>query len=215
MSKQKKIFYLGFHKTGSTSFGELMTILGYKSQTYYKTYSEPFVNKLKNNDLSEVFEITDKYDAFDDDPWFLFYKEFEQRYENALFVLYERDPEKWYESCFYFFGRANTPMREFIYGKGKGCNLYNKDHHISIYRQHSQDVREYFKDKPEKFLEIYDLTDKSAQSVAKFIGNETSVVKFPHMNSTRLSALDKFIIRSKLNLAKLLNLDEVYVSRDD
>jgi len=88
MSKQKKVFYLGFHKTGSTSFGELMTILGYKSQTYYKTYSEPFVNKLKNNDLSEVFEITDKYDAFDDDPWFLFYKEFEQRYENALFVLY-------------------------------------------------------------------------------------------------------------------------------
>ncbi len=149
MNSQEKIFYLGFHKTGTTSFGSLMKSLGYKSKTYYKPYSHSFVDKLTNNDMKEVFEIADEFEAFEDDPWYLFYKKFEQRYPKAKFIFYERDPEKWYESCLFFFGRASSPMNEFIFGKGAGSPLYNKERHISVYKQHSTEVRDYFKDKPE------------------------------------------------------------------
>ena len=216
MQNRQKIFYLGFHKTGTTSFGAFMQQLGFNSQSYYKPYSRAFALALKNNDFRELFEMTDRFDAFDDDPWYLFYREFEKRYPAARFVFYERDPEKWYQSALLFFGRSTTPMAEYIFGEGKGSPMFNRDHHIAVYRKHSAEVRDYFRDKPEKFLEIPDLSDSSARAVAEFVGRPSSAaIAFPHANVSELSRFEKSKRRYKMRVARLIGLGERYVAEED
>lgn len=214
MARPQKIFYLGFHKTGTSSFGAFMQQLGFRSQSYYKPYSKAFALSLKNNDLRELFEIADQFDAFDDDPWNLFYKEFERRYPLAKFVFYEREPEKWYESAVLFFGRSTTPMAELIFGEGEGSPMFNRDRQLAVYKQHSANVREYFRDKPEKFLEILDLSDSSAQAVAKFVGCAASGLTFPHVNVNKLSGIEKAKRRYKMYIAQAIGLRERFVSDD-
>lgn len=215
MQNRQKIFYLGFHKTGTTSFGAFMQQLGFKSQSYYKPYSRSFALSLRNRDFRELFEMTDRYDAFDDDPWYLFYREFETRYPTAKFVFYERDPEKWYQSALLFFGRSTTPMAEYIFGEGKGSPMFNRDRHIAVYRKHSADVRDYFRDKPDKFLEIPDLSDSSARAVAEFVGCAPSGVAFPHANVSELSRFEKSKRRYKMCVARMIGLRERFVAEDD
>lgn len=214
MTGKTKVFYLGFHKTGTTSFGALMKSLGLKSQSYYRPYSRSFAKALQDRDFGELFAIADSADAFDDDPWYLFYKDFEQRYPEAKFVFYERDPEKWYQSALLFFGRSTTPMAEFIFGEGKGSPLFNKEHQISIYKKHSADVRSYFQDRPQKFLEIYDLSDESAEAVARFLGYAVPAVAFPRENVSKLKGLERLKRRIKAQLAKVLGLKPRYMAED-
>lgn len=214
MEGQPKVFYLGFHKTGTTSFGALMKRLGLKSQSYYKPYSRSFVKALQERDFGELFAIADSSDAFDDDPWYLFYKDFEQRYPEAKFVFYERDPDKWYQSALLFFGRSTTPMAEFIFGEGKGSPLFNREHHISVYKKHSADVRSYFEDKSQKFLEIHDLSDQSAETVARFLGYAVPSVTFPRENVSKLNGLVRLKRRIKAQLAKVLRLKPRYMAED-
>jgi len=214
MTDKQKVFYLGFHKTGTTSFGALMKRLGLTSQSYYKPYSRSFVKALREGDLTELFAIADGSDAFDDDPWYLFYEDFEQRYPEAKFIFYERDPERWYQSALLFFGRSTTPMAELIFGEGKGSPLFNKEHQISVYKQHSADVRKYFRDKPQKFLEILDLSDESAETIARFVGYTGARVTFPRANVSKLNRLEKLKRRIKSQLAKVFGLNERYVAED-
>ena len=214
MTYKQKVFYLGFHKTGTTSFGALMKQLGLKSQSYYKPYSKSFTKALREKDFHELFEVAERFDAFDDDPWCLFYKEFNQRYPEAKFVFYERDPEKWYQSALLFFGRSTTPMAELIFGEGKGSPMFNKEHQKAVYQKHSIDVRKHFHDKPLKFLEIPDLSDRSAEAIAEFLGYDRTGVRFPRENASRLDSLEKLRRRSKMQLAKLLRLNEKYVAED-
>jgi len=214
MAEKQKVFYLGFHKTGTTSFGALMKRLGLKSQSYYKPYSRSFVKALRERDFRELFAIADSFDAFDDDPWYLFYEDFEQRYPEAKFVFYERDADKWHQSALLFFGRSTTPMAELIFGEGKGSPLFNKEHQISVYKQHSADVRKYFCDKPQKFLEIHDLSDESAEAVTRFVGYAGAGVMFPRENISKLNGLERLKRRVKMRLAKLFALNERYVAED-
>jgi hypothetical protein len=215
MSGHDKVFYLGFHKTGTTSFGTLAKELGLRRQSYYKPYSAVFVGKLQAEDLSELFAVADQFEAFEDDPWYLYYREFEERYSTAKFIFYERDPEAWYASALLYFGRSTTPMNELIFGKGHGSPLYNKEHQIAVYKQHSVDVRSFFSDKPEKLLEIPDLSDRSAQAIAGFLGFDGDEVRFPRMNVSRLTRAQTFITLLKLRIAKMLAVPERYMCRED
>lgn len=212
MHNPQKIFFLGFHKTGTSSFGVFMKQLGFRSQSYYRPYSRAFALSLKKRDFRELFETADRFEAFDDDPWYLFYREFEQRYPSAKFVFYERDPGKWYESALLYFGRSTTPMAELIFGEGKGSPMFNRDHHLSVYKRHSAEVREYFHDKADKFLEIPDLSDSSAQAVAKFVGREASGVAFPHANVNTLSNFEKTKRRYKMHIARIMGFGERIVA---
>jgi hypothetical protein len=211
---QNKIFYLGFHKTGTTSFGVLMRSLGFRRQSYYKPYSASFINNLEQNDLGELFALADNAEAFEDDPWYLFYEVFEKRYPSAKFVFYERNAEDWYQSCLFFFGRYSTPMSEFIFGRGKGSPLYNKKHHIEVYKQHASNVRQYFQNKQHKFLEIPDFSDRSAQELARFLGKDPAGVTFPRENVNKLSKYEKTVLQLRLKAVKMLRLGEVYRSED-
>ena len=77
-SNSQKVFCLGFHKTGTTSLEILLQDMGYQVASPYKNWDNKLTKMLEMGDLSELKGLTEKFDAFQDAPWFLFYKEFDK-----------------------------------------------------------------------------------------------------------------------------------------
>ncbi len=89
MSKKTKVFVVGFHKTGTSSLATALTILGYKVCGAQNHLSRPLIN----GNLEPFVELAKKYDAFEDDPWPILYKEMDKHFPGSKFILTYRDPE--------------------------------------------------------------------------------------------------------------------------
>ena len=139
--KGKKIFGLGWCKTGTTSLEHGLIELG-----YHGPLSEG-VNALRHieaGDYESLHSIIEPYDYFCDYPWFYkdLYKFLDKRYPGSLFILTKRDTEKWHKSNRSWFGdpampnRYNSPVIKSIYGDLDIC--------VDRYEKHNSDVIQYF-----------------------------------------------------------------------
>lgn len=157
-----KVVYVGFQKTGSTSFGMFFDRLGLRTCGFRPDFARP------NEDLNtqEILKFAEKYDAFQDNPWSILYKELDLQFPGSKFILNIRDSEGWYESCVKEFGETTIPMRVHIYGIGSPIN--NKETFVKRYEKHNNDVLDYFKDRSDDFLQV-DLFGDSSQSVSRQI----------------------------------------------
>ena len=93
-----KIFEIGVAKTGTTSLGRAYEILGFR----HKAEDPDLYLKFTDSYNYEVlFEVIDKYDAFQDGPWHnkdVDYKVLDEKYPNSKFIILERDDESWIRS---------------------------------------------------------------------------------------------------------------------
>jgi hypothetical protein len=87
--------------------GKALKVLGYKV-TGPNGVNDAEIDK-KAREL--VFDLAKKYDAFQDNPWPLFYKELDREFPGSKFVLTVRDEVSWIKSQVSHFGYAETPMR--------------------------------------------------------------------------------------------------------
>ena len=169
-----KIFCIGFHKTGTTSLGLALRMLGYKVRGPLGL-NDPNIDK---NVHGLVYPLVERYDAFQDNPWPILYEDLDVKFPGSKFILTVRDPESWYESQLRHFGFHRTWMRKWIYGVG--CPAGNKEIYIQRYNSHNRDVVEYFKGREGDFL-LLDLPngdgwDKLCNFLCKVVPN----VPFPH-----------------------------------
>ena len=98
-----------------------------------------------------AWKRADHYDAVQDTPWFVLYKELDKRYPGAKFILTTRPAEKWIKSIVTHFKGQYIATHAWIYQVDKAQG--NEDTYIRVYEQHNRDVKEYFKDRPEDLLE--------------------------------------------------------------
>lgn len=182
----KKVLYLGFHKTGTTSIKGLLSRMGLVVNNIWRQYGW-------DRDLSTMeshaMDIIHQFDGLQDNPWFCLYKPIDERFPRSKFIFYEREVNSWYASARkYFkargtFGKKSPPMFKYIYGEDYACPLSNKEQWVKTYLNHSDNVRSYFKNRPKDFLEITDFSDKSAQQIGNFLGYENyQDLKMPHIN---------------------------------
>ena len=177
--KDKKVFGIGFHKTGTTSLTRALKILGYKVTGPDGAHNPNIA--LEVNNL--IFDLAEKHDAFQDNPWPLFYKELDIKYPGSKFILTLRPTEKWINSLTKHFGTKITPMREWIYGTGFGCPVGNEKRYIRRYEQHNKEVIEYFSQRPDDLL-IFNLTEGDGwEKLCSFLNEPLQTSKFPHENS--------------------------------
>ena len=111
---QPKVFCIGFHKTGTTSLGDALTTLGYRV-TGLAGKNDP---EIGNHVLDMARRLVGEFDAFQDNPWPILYRELDAMCPGSKFILTLRDPEPWIRSQVRHFGRSETPMRRWIYGVG-------------------------------------------------------------------------------------------------
>ena len=183
-----KVFCLGFHKTGTSSIYALLQDMGYHVSQFYKSNDDDFCASLERGDLSELKQVSEVFDAFQDDPYFLFYKEFDQWYPGSKFILTTRDSRSWWASCLNFFHMKDISIHKYIYGYTNPVG--HEEVYIERFERHTRDVLKYFKDRPDDLLVINVSEDGALEKISSFLGKDSSYTKMPHKNS-------KLVIKQK------------------
>lgn len=174
-----KIFCIGFHKTGTTSLKAALKTLGYRV-TGPNGMNDP---DIASNVYSMADALVSQYDAFQDNPWPVIYRELDEKYPDSKFILTTRRPESWIRSQVKHFGRLETPMRKWIYGAG--CPESNEEIYVKRYENHYREVMDYFRDRPNDLL-VLDLAKGDGwEKLCAFLGKDIPNKPFPHANKAR------------------------------
>lgn len=149
----------------------------------------------------KVTHTIDRYDAVEDNPYPLIYKELDRLYPGSKFILTLREPNSWYKSVTRHIGDLRDPMHEWIYGFGKGLPKDNKENTQTVYNTHNARVVEYFKNRPDDLL-IVDFTKGDRwEKLCSFLLVDVPDTPFPHANNAKKNAPDTSIKR-KLKVLK-------------
>lgn len=177
-----KVFCLGFHKTGTTSFFFAMKALGY-DPVGSVGLGIPEQAFTRENLLQECLRHTRAHDAFEDMPWPLFWRELDAAFPGARFVLLTRPSEGWIDSvCNHFTGEP-TPMFRLVYGREHERPQDSRAHWVRTYEAHNAAVRTHFAGRPEIFLEM-DLTRGDGWArLCNFLGEPVPAMPFPRRNT--------------------------------
>ncbi len=171
----RKVFCIGFHRTGTSSLGRALGILGY-SVTGPNRTQDPDIS---TNALPMALALSERYDAFQDNPWPLLYREMDRHWPGSKFVLTIRPPEEWIRSVLSQFGSRSTPMRQWIYGAGSPVG--NEDVYLARYARHNSEVHDYFRGR-ECDLRTLDITSGGGWGeLCGFLGHDEPDCAFPHV----------------------------------
>nr|OQO16610.1 hypothetical protein B0A51_18792 [Rachicladosporium sp. CCFEE 5018] len=181
-----KVFVIGLSKTGTTSLGDALHMLGYKRLGWKDIRSRQLVQACIHGDLAPIVEQTKYYDAFEDLPWPYLYREMAELYPDARFILsLRRDDQTWLRSMERHLMRGRwSPYAHFY-----GADVYpgNEEMILQSYQNHTQTLRAFFGDKPHRFLEIVvDDGDANWAALIRFLGNpsdDLSMGAFPKSNT--------------------------------
>lgn len=176
-----KIIGVGFHKTGTTSLDHALRILGYSVAGAKIELAQDLID----GNLDKALAYASEFDALQDNPWALLYKELDQAFPKSKFILTTRDEDKWYQSCLKHFGSESTLMREWIYGKDMGMPEGNKQVYIKRFRSHNTEVRTYFENRPHDLLEVNWSNCDGWHKLCEFIGVAKPNIPFPHANRAK------------------------------
>jgi hypothetical protein len=172
-----KIFGIGFHKTGTKSLAQALSLLG---------YSVTGPNGTRDPDIgTKVFEyvekLTPRFDAFQDNPWPMIFRELDGRFPDSKFILTMRNPADWIRSVVDHFGCEDTPMRQWIYGIGHPQG--NEEVYLRRYEEHNRSVLAHFRDRSDRLL-VMDITSgDSWEKLCPFLGRKHPQVAFPIANT--------------------------------
>lgn len=175
---KSKVFCIGFHKTGTTSLKFALKALGYRV-TGPNGVNDPDISR---NVYRMACEIAEQFDAFQDNPWPLLYREIDQRYPGSRFILTLRPTEDWIKSQISHFRDKTTPMRKWIYGAG--CPLGNEEIYVARYERHNKDVLSYFNNRPGDFLVLTLGSGGEWRKLCEFLNAPIPDAPFPHANSS-------------------------------
>jgi hypothetical protein len=207
VKNRTKYFCIGRNKTGTTSlkvaFQELGFIVGNQRQ------AELLANDYFNGNFQPIISYCNKAEVFQDVPfsWPDTYKILDKAYPNSKFILSVRDSsEQWYQSMINFqsklFGKGTLPSLkdlkevDYVYkgwswnnkvkmfGLKEDDNPYDKEMLINHYEKHNNDVKTYFKDRPNDLLVINVSEIGAYQKLCSFIGISSENKDFPWVNKT-------------------------------
>lgn len=165
-----KVFCIGFNKTGTTSLGKSLELLGYRNSSFNKkVWREYYARK----QYGKIVKYTAKFDSFDDLPWL---KEdmiplMDESFPNSKFIYLHREEESWKKSL------KNWRLKVF----GDEPDVEKE---WGNYLAHQKFVMDYFKDRPEDLLVLNIRDEKGFKKLADFLGKETDREAFPHFNKT-------------------------------
>ncbi len=187
-----KVFGIGFHKTGTTTLDTVFQRLGYKACPVRTDLAKSLIK----GDMKPTMEVVHEFDAFQDNPWPILYRELDEAFPGSKFILTYRADEKWLRSAVNGFGNRKSAMRKWIYGDDFGAPLGNEDIYLARYQRHNQEVRAYFKDRPGDFLDISWEKGDGWEKICPFLGVDIPDEPFPHANKgdySKMQGLLKFL----------------------
>ncbi|MCB2112895.1 MAG: sulfotransferase [Parvularculaceae bacterium] len=193
-----KVFCIGFQKTGTTSLYAALTRLGYKTAAVVgRDWS---ADRLASQGAALCIETMRDFDAAQDMPWPVFYRELDAAYPGSKFILTLRDYEHWFASIEKHFGANGDEMQSFIYGRDAAAPAQAKARYLEIYAAHERAVRAHFADRPHDLL-IMDLEKGDGwKALCDFLGRTPPDEPFPVKN--RSHERKRLIFRIRRRIAR-------------
>ena len=138
---------------------------------------------LKTENMEErihdiAFSVVPEYDAFQDNPWPVLFRELDQRWPGSLFILTLREENSWIRSVLRHFGSTPHQMQRWVYGVDFPAG--NEDVFLDRYRKHNEDVLEYFKDRQSDLLVVEVGAVDPWKAVCEFLSADIPDRPFPH-----------------------------------
>ncbi|RKT35272.1 hypothetical protein BXY70_1303 [Roseovarius halotolerans] len=187
--KPRKVFCLGFQKTGTSSVGLALKKLGYSVASYY-----PF-RDLASKDTLTWDEVTDRalsiaesYDAAKDTPWPLLYRELDAAFPNARFILITRNRDAWINSAVKDFAHHPNAIHNLIYD----CPypVGHEDTWLARYDRHNAEVKAYFANRPDDFISLdMNQGEVNWDNLCRFLDEPDPGIAWPHANTHRTKRL--------------------------
>ena len=167
-----KVFCVGFNKTGTTSCGRALTMLGYRHTSFNRRV---WFNYYKKNQIENILRYTARFESTDDLPWLKMdmIPILDRTFPNSKFIYLTRDEDSWKESIY------NWTFKRF--------GVYpDMEKRLKQFREHREFVLSYFKNRPKDQFLILDIAEEGAfQRLAEFLGKTTRHTTFPHLNKNK------------------------------
>lgn len=180
-SHKGKIIVIGLQRTGTTSIGEALLQLGY---SVLGTPSEPEIaTALLSNNAQPAILKAQPYDALQDLPWAMLYKELDSAYPESKFILLKRPEASWLKSMLDHFGHSSTNMRKWAYGAGTPTN--NEHLYSSAFQRHYREVKQYFANRPDDLLELSLVEGDGWEKLCRFLNRPIPKKPFPRSNKSK------------------------------
>jgi len=172
MKIKNKAWGIGLGRTGTTSFCQALKILGYRNIIHNPTFE----------DLKDL-------DGAADNGCTIFYKYLDYKFPNSKFVLLTRDLGSWIESARYIHGDKPVDKSEDLIIQRRML-LYETTHFergkfTDAYHRHHEDIRRYFKNRPQDLLEMTIIEGDGWEKLCPFLECPTPTVPFPHVNQRK------------------------------
>jgi hypothetical protein len=183
-----KVFEIGVAKTGTTSLGRAYEILGFKHKAEDPDLYLKFIN---NYDYEILFEVIDKYDAFQDGPWHnkdVDYKILDKKYPNSKFIILERDDESWIRSNERFYSpKYHKDWENWEYSFLIDDRWITQresviEEKLNYKKSKYLEIKEYFKNRPKDFLTMNICDGEGWEVLCPFLEKEIPNVSFPRLN---------------------------------
>lgn len=227
LQPRRKVFNLGFSKTGTTSIETALQLLGYSvARGHWKYhYCHYLCAVAASGDYDEVIHFSKSFDAFCDAPsggGTELYKKLHATYPDAKFILSLRDPEKWYTSFVNLltaFDKDESKAITAYAANGMWGSAYwfrkifdiqelagQKERIVDTYNKYNQDVMDFFQQQSTPLL-VLDLSQQENpwQPLCTFLGHAVPALPFPKVNVTPTDwETNKHVVRTEI--ARALNL---------
>jgi hypothetical protein len=179
---KQKVFCVGFQKTGTTSLRDALGQMGYKVASVYA--GDLPIDEMRARFVAMGLELAKNYDAVQDMPWPLIYRELDDAFPGSKFILTERDPDRWYKSITSHFGPGISARQQLTYGDEYGTPVGNEARYREVYLAHNAAVKDYFAGRPDDLL-VMDLEKGHGwNELVRFLGLKNAPSgPFVHTNS--------------------------------
>ena len=179
---RKKVFGIGWAKTGTTTLGRCFEILGYNHQSQNLS----LVPQIIQGNFAKTLRIATAKESFEDWPWPLVYREMDAAFPGSRFVLTTRAPNHWLASYRAMLAAQGVPTPDL---RDIRCQLFGVDPAIASdeelvarYNRHNTEIMEYFKLRSEQLLVVDWEAGDSWKKLCHFLRAPVPDVPFPHLN---------------------------------
>lgn len=200
---RRKVFGIGFNKTGTSTLGACLRRLGYR----HVSHSSAMLAAYADRDFDRVIAETRKYDSFEDWPWPLMFRQYYAEYgDDACYILTVRSsPEAWLRSLMNHSLTTNPdkPMRTLVFGH-KYPHGHEQDH-IRQYEEHNRAVRAYFAARPKApFIELCWEAGHGWAELCAFLDLPVPDAPFPHIRPNESGIDPRILAANKANIESQL-----------
>lgn len=182
-----KVIGVGCPKTGTTTLGDCLSILGFTGAWF----DEALFREVVQGRTQRALEHAAHYDALVDLPWSMLYRELDEAFPGSRFILtVRRDSRVWLKSY-----RRHHATTHGALLSADGSRATYRSHDYAIwpagvegYEAHNAAVTEYFRDRPESLLTVCWDGGSGWRELVEFLGVKEPDSPFPHSNESRATA---------------------------